>query len=119
MRRTGNTVLSKHFQKILKSSHNNYLYNHLTINSLCFMPFNMIVLLFLYKQGGSLPKNSTDMYNHFICLTICRYLAISVYQSLTNTITDLTNLPGPYNIIIAQLSTLSLRALDKSKLINS
>ena len=93
-----------------------YLDDHLTINSLCFVPFNMIVLLFLHEQEISLPKNSSEMYNHFICLTICRYLATSGY-SLTNTITDLTNLPEPCNIIIEQLSTLALIALNKNKLI--
>ena len=92
-----------------------YLDDHLTINSLCFVPFNMIVLLFLYEQGRSLPKNSSDMYNHFICLTICRYLSKSGYH-LTNTITDLTNLPEPCNKIVKQLSTLSLQAIDKNKL---
>ena len=93
-----------------------YLDSHSHINSLCFVPFNMVVLLFLHEQGISLPKNSTDMYNHFICLTICRYLAKSGY-SVTNTITDLTNLPEPCNKIIEQLSVLSLQALNKSKLI--
>ena len=101
-------------QKIKELSQ--YLDDHLTINSLCFVPFNMIVLLFLHEQGFSLPKNSTDMYNHFICLTICRYLARSGY-SLTNTITDLTNLPEPCNIIIEQLSTLSLNGLEDDKLV--
>ena len=101
-------------QKIEELSH--YLDKHLTINSLCFVPFNMIVLLFLYEQGISLPKNSSDMYNYFICLTICQYLARSG-NHLTNTITDLTNLPEPCNNIIEQLSTLSLQALDKNKLI--
>ena len=76
----------------------------------------MIALLFLHEQGVSLPKNTSKIYNCFICLTICQYLAISGY-SLTNTITDLTNLPEPYNIIIEQLSTLLLKALDKNELI--
>ena len=101
-------------QKIKELS--KYLDDHLTINSLCFVPFNMIVLLFLYEQGRSLPKNSSDMYNHFICLTICRYLSKSGYH-LTNTITDLTNLPELCNKIVKQLSTLSLQAIDKNKLI--
>ena len=93
-----------------------YLDDHVNINSLCFVPFNMVVLLFLYEQGIHLPKNSTNMYNHFICLTICRYLAKSGYP-LTNTITDLTNLPEPCNKIIEQLSTLSLQALKKHNLV--
>ena len=65
---------------------------------------------------ATLPKNSTDMYNHFICLTICRYLAKSGYP-LTNTITDLNNLPEPCNKLIEQLSELSLQALHENKLI--
>ena len=93
-----------------------YLDNHLQINSLCFVPFNMIVLLFLFEQGIALPKNSSEMYNHFICLTVCRYLARSGHP-LTNTITDLSNIPKPYNKIIKQLSQLSLWALGENKLI--
>ena len=48
-----------------------YLENRFTISSLCVVPFNMVALLFLYKQGVSFPKNSTELYIHFICLTIC------------------------------------------------
>ena len=101
-------------QKIKELSQ--YLDDHSRINSLCFVPFNMVVLLFLHEQGFSLPKNSIDMYNHFICITICRYLAKFGYP-LTNTITDLNNLPEPCNKIIEQLSELSLQALHESKLI--
>ena len=73
-------------------------------------------MLFLYKQGISLPSNSTELYNHFICLTICRYLAKYGY-ALDNTITDLTNLPDPCNRIIQQLSELSLENINNKKLI--
>ena len=93
-----------------------YLDDHSHINTLCFVPFNMAALVFLDKEGIPFPKNSTDMYSNFICLTICRHLAKSGYP-LTNTITDLTNLPKPYNEIIEQLSTLSLQALNKHKLV--
>ena len=93
-----------------------YLEDHFTISSLCAVLFNMIVLLFLYKQGVSLPNNSTELYNHFICLTICRYLA-KYGHPLDNTITDLTNLPDPYNKIIQQLSKFSLEALNNNKLV--
>ena len=93
-----------------------YLEDHFTISSLCVVPFNMVVLLFLYKQGISLPNNSTELYNHFICLTICRHLA-KYGHPLDNTITDLTNLPDPYNKIIQQLSKFSLEALNNNKLV--
>ena len=93
-----------------------YLENNVTIGSLCFIPFNMVILVYLYKQGIALPSNSTQLYNYFICLTICRHLAKSGH-SLDNTITDLAKLPEPYNTIIQQLSNLSLNSLNKNKLI--
>ena len=93
-----------------------YLDDHITISSLCVVPFNTVVLLFLYKQGISLPNNSTELYNHFICLTICRYLA-KYGHHLDNTIIDLTNLPDPCNKIIQQLSKFSLEALNNNKLV--
>ena len=100
---------------------NQYLDDHFTISSLCVVPFNMVILLFLYKQRSclpnkSLPKNSTELYNHFICLTICRHLA-KYGHSLDNTITDLTNLPDPCSKIIQQLSKFSLEALNNNKLV--
>ena len=101
-------------QKIKELSQ--YLDDHSHINSLCFVPFNMIVLIFLHKKEICLPKNSTEMYNHFICLTICRYLA-KCGHPLTNSITDLSNLPEPCNKIIHRLSTLALQALDQNKLV--
>ena len=95
-----------------------YLNKHSTISSLCFVPFNILILLYLYKQETSLPNNSTELYNHFICLTICRHLAKHGCD-LQNTITDLTNLPEPCGKIIQQLSKFSLEALNNNKLIFS
>ena len=86
------------------------------MSSLCYVPFNMVVLLYLFKQGVPLPKNSTKLYEYFICLTICQHLAKSRYV-LTNTTTDLTRLPDPCSRIIKQLSMLSLEALNQNKLI--
>jgi len=93
-----------------------YLNKQPSIDSLCFIPFHMVVLLYLYKQGISLPNNSTELYSHFICLTICRHLC-KLGTPLKHDITDLTNLPEPYNGIIKQLSKLSLKALSNNKLI--
>ena len=98
-----------------------YLEDHFTISSLCVVPFNMVILLFLYKQrsslpNNSLPNNSTQLYNHFICLTICRHLA-KYGHPLDNTITDLTNLPDPCSKIIQRLSKFSLKALNNNKLV--
>ena len=91
-----------------------YLDKHFSMRSLCVVPFNMVILLFLYEQGISRTKNSTELYNHLICLTICRHLA-KYGHPLDNKITDLTNLPDFCTSIIQQLSKLSLEALNNSK----
>ena len=93
-----------------------YLESHFTISGLCVVPFNMVALVFVYKQGMFFPKSSTELYNHFICLTICRHLA-KYGHLLDNTITDLTNLPDPCKKIIQQLSKFSLEALNNNKLV--
>ena len=93
-----------------------YLQDHSIISSLCFVPFNLVSLVYLYKQGYCLPKNHAELYNYFICLTICRHLAKHGHR-LQGNITKLTDLPAPYNKIIQQLSKLSLQALNDDKLI--
>ena len=92
-----------------------YLHSHLTISSLCFVPFNIVVLVYLYKQGIPLPKNSAELYNYFICLTVCRHLTKHGHRLQSN-ITTLTDLPEPYSKIIQQLSELSLKALNLDQL---
>ena len=93
-----------------------YLHRQPSVDSICFIPFNMVILLYLYKLGNSLPKNSTELYHHFVCSSICRHLSKFGNPSTRN-ITNLTNLPKPYNRIIEQLSKLSLEALNSNKLI--
>ena len=93
-----------------------YLQQQPSVDNICFIPFNMVVLLYLYKLGIALPRNSTQLYHHFICSTICRHLSKSG-SPLRHDITDLNDLPEPYNRIIQQLSKLSLEALNNNKLI--
>ena len=93
-----------------------YLEQHFSISSLCFVPINMAILLHLYKKGVSLPQNSTELYHYFICLTICRYL--KKYGSpIENEITNLNSLPAPYDVIVKQLSKLAMEGLNDNKLV--
>ena len=92
-----------------------YLDSHLTISSLCFMPFNMTMLLWLYKQGVVLPNSSTELYNYFICHTIRHHLAKHGVISNGN-ILDLNDFEEPYKNIIQQLAILSYEALNKNQL---
>ena len=93
-----------------------YLNGNLTISGLCFIPFNMVILVYLYNKVNPLPNNSTQLYNYFIHLTICRHLAKSG-QRLDNTTIDLAKLPQPYNTIVRQLSKLALEGINNNKLI--
>ena len=93
-----------------------YLEQHIIISSLCYVPFNIVLLLFLYKQRVTLPNNATQLYNIFICLTIRRHLSkhgITTKQPIT----DINNLPEPYGQFIQQLSKLCLHALNNNQLI--
>ena len=92
-----------------------YLDSHLTISSLCFIPFNMTMLLWLYKQGVVLPNSSTELYNYFICHTICHHIA-KVHAVIYGNIINLNDFEQPYKIIIQQLAFLSYKALNKSQL---
>ena len=90
-----------------------YLHQQPSVDSICFSPFNMVILLYLYKLGIPLPKNSVELYHHFICSTINRHLS----KFGKHNITDLTDLPDPYNTIIQHLSKLSLEALNNNQLV--
>ena len=93
----------------------NYLDSHLTISSLCFIPFNMTMLLWLYKQGIVLPNSSTELYNYFICHTIRHHLA--KHSVIPNgNILDLNDFEEPYKNVIQQLAILSYEALNKNQL---
>ena len=92
-----------------------YLDSHLTINSLCFIPFNMTVLLWLCKGGISLPNGSTELYNYFICYTIRHHLRKEGIV-LHDNFKDLHSLEHPYKEVIQQLSCLSYKALDNNQL---
>ena len=93
-----------------------YLDQHNIISSLCYLPFYILLLLFLYKQGFPLPNNVTELYNIFICLTIHRNLS-KYGNTAKQAIKDINNLPEPYGKFIQQLSNLSLQALNKNQLI--
>ena len=96
-----------------------YLKHHSVISNLCFIRFNMTILLFLYKdkEERPLPTSSTGLYNLFICLTICRHLCVKCKVTLDEEVKDLNKFPQPYSNIINQLSTFAFKALGNNQLV--
>ena len=79
-------------------------------------------MVYLYKQGIPLPKNSVELYIYFIFLTVYHHLTyhglhprISVNELIK--VPKLTDLPEPCNKVILGLSRLSLEALNDNKLV--
>ena len=95
---------------------NKYLQTHTAIGSLCYIPFYMTILLFLYIQDRMLPTSSTELYNLFICMTIHRHLTKSGME-IGEIFTDLNCLPLPYKSVIKKLSKLAFDALEEKKLV--
>ena len=92
-----------------------YIKKNLIISSMCIVPFNMVVLLYLYKINSVLPKNSTELYKIFICLAINQNL-VKHEITFNPEITDFSKFPDPYGKFIKQLSEWSLCALHNNQL---
>ena len=101
-------------QEILRS----YLEKHSIINSYCYIPLNMTILLYLFKEMQQLPNNQTELYNSFICLTICHFLRKSNIN-LTMDVLDIHNLPEYYKTVLLNLGKLSVQAIGQNKLVFS
>lgn len=94
-----------------------FLESHPAIDSLCYIPLNMTILIYLMKHRelSTLPTSQTNLYQDFVCLTICHHLK-KIGTTLRD-ITDLKSFPDPYRVVISKLAKLSYTALDKSKLV--
>jgi len=96
-----------------------YLENNPFINSLCYIPLNMTILICLLKEndGSRLPKNQTEMNNQFACITISRCLRKEGCTFLSTG--SLSSLIQPYKKQILQLSKLAFVFLRMDKIVFS
>jgi len=104
-------------EKVLK-----YLESNPFINSLCYIPLNMTILICLFKEfvdidGLGLPKNQTEMNNQFACMTISRCIRKEVGSFFSTD--SLSSLPQPYKKQILQLSKLAFMLLRNDKIVFS
>jgi len=73
-----------------------HLEAHPAISWLCYVPFNLAVLLLLYKEGLSLPDHPTQLYEQFICLLVHHF----TYQRTNYKCAGIHNLQNYHSNII-------------------
>ena len=97
---------------------NEYLLANEQLNSLCYVPLVMSILLCLAKQGiDTLPKNQTVLYKNFILMTITHFLKRKLKLQVTTSLTQFTDLPNPYDQYFKELSQFAFFALEKKQLV--
>ena len=94
-----------------------YLGKHPTISSFCYIPFNMTILLYLYKHHNYLPSSSSELCEIFINETIDEHLAREK-RKLQSRHQDLSQLPQR-DSIIKQLSRFAFEKLVQDQLVFS
>ena len=93
-----------------------YLDSNPAVSSLCFIPFNMTVLLWLFNIGASLPNSLTELYNSFILHTVIRHIKLANTKAEIKNVTDIDSLPKQYKKVLQKISALCLKAMDGEKL---
>ena len=94
----------------------NYLHKHEIIDTLCYIPLNMTIVLFLFNEKielEDLPKTQTELTQKAVRMTVFHNLQ---KLGITESKNDLGNLPTPYNEIFYYLSELAYNALGEKKL---
>ena len=95
-----------------------HLEKHHIIDTLCYIPLNMSILLFLFheknrlKDDYPLPDTQTELLNQAITMTILHSLEKLEVCGLQK---NLKSLPEPYNNIFNHLCALAYDALNKNK----
>ena len=92
-----------------------YFKQHPVISSLCYIPLNLAILLYLFHQGN-LPKTLTEMNETFVIHTVYRHLE-KTKSPLTGCIYHLNDMPENIIQILHKLSKLAFEKLQKNQLV--
>ena len=92
-----------------------YFNQYPIISSLCYIPLNLSILLYLFQQD-SLPKTLTEMNESFVIHTIYRHME-KVKSHLTGYINHLKDLPKYILKILYKLSHLAFDGLCKHQIV--
>ena len=96
-----------------------YLDKNPVINAHCYVPLNMTILLYLYKElensaNCKLPETQTQMHEIFIC-TIIKWFIKKKQDPDSSKIADFSKIPLPYSKTFKNLCKLAFIAMQKSK----
>ena len=86
-----------------------YLKNNPSLNSLCYMPMMLTILLYVFKEKEKLPNNLTELYSNFVALMISHHL--QKQEKSQKTFVSLQELPPEYNNLVCRLSELAFLTL--------
>ena len=90
-----------------------YLDKHASINSICYMPMMMIILVYIFKENKNLPNNSTELYDKFIAITISHHL--QKQKKLKDLCVSLHTLPSEHKSFLMDLSKFAFLTLQSKK----
>ena len=101
--------ISQLFNAEKKEELKHYLENTPSINSLCFIPINLAIILYLFQQDD-LPKTQTEMYESFIIHAIRRSLSRATQPCANfDSVKKVEKLPQPVLYTVKKLSQLHLK----------
>ena len=92
-----------------------YLNSHPNIDSLCYIPLNMTILLCLFKEKQQPPESQTELHEKFVLLTVFRHLKREGVP--VEDINGLKHLPKQYASVIYKLSLLAHKCLVDNKIV--
>jgi len=94
-----------------------FLQSNPYLNTLCYIPLNMSILLSLAKDGiSTLPKTQTKLFEKFIIMTIVHFLKRD-RKVCTTSVASLSDIPHPYDQVVTELSQFAFLALQKDQLV--
>ena len=94
-----------------------YLDNNPIINSICYIPLCLAILMYLFKEGeGRLPRTLTEMNKRFVIHTICHHLG-KKENTVPGNFADISDLPEAAYAVVQKLSQLAYVGLQQNKLV--
>ena len=94
----------------------NYLDENKAINSICYIPMIMTLLVCMFKEIEELPADKSEIYERFIALVISRYVE-KCGENSTLKILSLQNLPDTYKNYMIELARFAFETLKCSEIV--